>query len=161
MEVSKQVYEIKEGLPVINWPGKLTEYLAGHEKQKDAAATVQALRRYLDPWVTWLVENGQRPTSQRIKQYLLSRSTITKKGTYKRIGDAIVTFTNQYVESENRVHLIPALGLAKEKKTLAMPPEMVHAMRAHVTERVDSLRPAPGKKLEAKAANKIAKYLGK
>ena len=55
--------KLEDGLPVIDWRGMLTEYLAGHEKQKDAAATVKALRTYLDPWVTWLGENGQRPTN--------------------------------------------------------------------------------------------------
>ena len=90
-----------------------------------------------------------------------SRKTIAQKGSYNTIYSAISNFTNYYAEEGERVSKLPALGYGKEKMTLAMPPVMHQALTAHVTARIGSLRPTPGNSYEAKAPEKIAKYLGK
>ena len=58
---------------------------------------MQALRAYLDPWVTWLSENGGRPTTQRILAYLEAKEDLTRSS-FSKIAHAIVDFTNRYVE---------------------------------------------------------------
>ena len=65
-DVKSVMEELENGCPAIDWRAKLEEYLARHKKQKDAAATVKSLESKLDPWVDWLIDNGSRPTTQRI-----------------------------------------------------------------------------------------------
>ena len=80
---------------------------------------------------------------------------------YRKIGHAIVKFTNHYVEQWDRVDLIPPLGQKREKATLAMPPHMVKALTADVAMRARTFEPAGKYSEDPEAPCKLAKYLGK
>ena len=111
--------------------------------------------------MAWLVENGARPTTQRIRGYLESLPDVKKAGSYNRMGQMIKRFCNRHLETADWVSHIPALGLEKEKPTRAMPPHMVDALTRHVRARIDGLRPAPNTRYAEEAPVEIAKYLGK
>ena len=119
------------------------------------------MEKFLIPWVEWLNKNGQRPTTQRILEYLETREGLTTKGSYKKIGFVIVAFTNRYLPSGERVELIPPLGFAKEKATLAMPRYMLDALTADVKKRVHTFEPGGENYHDPDASMKLAKYLGK
>ena len=77
-EANRVLDELEGGLPVIDWGDRLREYLALHRKQKDAERTVKDVEASLRPWVLWLVENGNRPTNQRILAYLTSQVDLSR-----------------------------------------------------------------------------------
>ena len=79
---------------------------------------------------------------------------------YWKIGKAIVAFCNHYLEGR-RVKLIPPLGLAKEKATVAMPRQMVKALTEHVVTRAHSFEPIEERCKADGAPEKLARYLGK
>ena len=76
--ISNEMEEIQTGRLAVDWKDRLREYLALHRKQKDAQKTVKNVESALRPWVLWLVENGNRPTNQRILAYLTSQVDLSR-----------------------------------------------------------------------------------
>ena len=76
--ISNEMEEIQTGRLAVDWKDRLREYLALHRKQKDAERTVKDVEAALRPWVLWLVENGNRPTNQRILAYLTSQVDLSR-----------------------------------------------------------------------------------
>ena len=125
-ELSERVDTVTAEAPLINWHKRLEEYLEESKYEQKKDNTWRTKKKILTPWVDWIWRNGNRPTSQKIKQYMtLKRKRVES---YRGMGTAIVNFTNHWAETWNKVELVKALGQLPEKDTLTMSQEALESL---------------------------------
>ena len=137
--IAKRIDAYRKPDPGISWKKREKSYLSKIKFSGVKDGTWDFKRKVIGKFVTWLIKNGGRPTTQRVKRYLTERPVMKRplmRGSYDRMRDVIIAFCNEYAENHERIMPIRALGHKKEKDAFAMPEEVLSKVSEHMDERV-------------------------
>ena len=137
-----------------DWSNHLQDFLKCCKKGTGVKdTTYQNYSYWLGPWVDYVSDRGSFISSQLIKEYLEAKYSKSYES-YKRVGKAIVFFTNRYQNTE--VRLIKKPGI-EAKHHCAMSKGNIKKLKCHIKLKIQDL--FARKKRTLKEETMMAKYL--